>query len=44
MRTPGFVRFISPNRDVSGYGLVADEDLSSFQLTRVTGTIIPDEG
>ena len=44
VRTPGFVRIISPNRDVSGYGLVAAEDLSSFQLTRVTGTIIPDEG
>ncbi len=34
---PGFVRIVSPNEDMQGYGFDADENLDSFSLQRVTG-------
>ncbi len=39
VRTPGFVRIIRPNERVQGYGLVADEDLETYQLERVTAQV-----
>ncbi len=39
VRTPGFVRIIQPNERVQGYGLVADENLETYQLERVTAQV-----
>lgn len=39
VRTAGFVRIIKPNEQLQGYGLVADEDLASYQLGRITATV-----
>ncbi len=44
VRTPGYARIVSPNRTVTGYGLVADEDLADFSMSRVSGVIIPEAG
>lgn len=43
IRTPGFVRIVSPDRDIQGYGLEAAEDLTSIQMTRGSGTFTADE-
>lgn len=43
VRTPGFVRIIKPKEQVQGYGLVADEDLSSYQLGRITAQVAVEE-
>jgi LPS export ABC transporter protein LptC len=39
LRTPGFVRITTPNERVQGYNLLADEDLSTYTLARVTGQV-----
>lgn len=43
VRTPGFVRITMPDERVQGYGLVADEDLTTYQLSRVTAEILLEE-
>lgn len=43
VRTPGFVRITTPEDRIEGYGLVADEDLSSYQLSDVTGQTTMEE-
>ena len=37
LRTDGFVRITAPDERFEGYGLVAAEDLSTYELARVTG-------
>ncbi len=46
IRTPGFVRITTPSERIQGYNLVADEDLETYTLARVTGqvTIEDEEG
>lgn len=45
VRTPGFVRIITPSERVQGYGLDADEDLATYRLSRVTAEVeVEDEG
>ena len=41
--TPGFVTLRTPTETLSGYGLDADENLSDFTLSRVTGTVLIDD-
>lgn len=41
--TPGFATISTPTETLSGYGLDADENLSDFTLSRVTGTVLIDE-
>ena len=41
--TPGFARIDMPDRQLEGYGLQADEDLTNVQLTNVTGTVLVDD-
>ncbi|MDE2997181.1 MAG: LPS export ABC transporter periplasmic protein LptC [Bacteroidota bacterium] len=38
--TPGFATIRTPTETLSGYGLDADENLTEFTLTRVTGTVL----
>lgn len=40
VRTPGFATIRTPTETLSGYGLDADENLTDFTLTRVTGTVL----
>jgi LPS export ABC transporter protein LptC len=40
IRTPGFVRITTPDEQIQGYELEADEDLSFYKLARVTGQVI----
>lgn len=40
VRTPGFVRIITPTEQVEGYGLEADEDLATYRLLRVTANVM----
>lgn len=40
VRTPGFVRITTPEERVEGYDLVADENLESYVLRRITGQVI----
>ena len=45
VRTPGFVRIVTPSERVQGYGLDADEDLATYRLSRVTAEVeVEDEG
>lgn len=44
VRTPGFVRITTPKERIQGYNLVADEDLDTYSLTRVTGLVEVEEG
>ena len=37
LRADGFVRITAPDEAFEGYGLVAAEDLSTYELARVTG-------
>ena len=37
LRAAGFVRITAPDERFEGYGLVAAEDLSTYELARVTG-------
>lgn len=39
VRTPGFVRIQTPTESIQGYSLVADEDLDTYTLARVTGQV-----
>ncbi|NNE69149.1 MAG: LPS export ABC transporter periplasmic protein LptC [Rhodothermales bacterium] len=41
--TDGFARIDMPDRQLEGYGLQADEDLTNVRLTNVTGTVLIDE-
>jgi len=39
VRTPGFVNMVTSTKQVQGYGLVADEDLATYRLGRVTAQV-----
>ncbi len=43
LRTDRFVRIISSKEDVQGYGLVAGEDLQTYQLGRFTARVVVEE-
>ena len=43
VRTPGFVSIVTPTEHVQGYGLVADEDLRTFQIGRFTAEVTLEE-
>lgn len=43
VRTPGFVRIHTPKERIQGYNLVADEDLETYSLARVTGQVEVEE-
>jgi hypothetical protein len=43
IRTPGFARITTPGERVQGYELVADEDLATYTLARVTGQVTVDD-
>lgn len=43
VRTPGFVRITTPQETVQGYDLVADEDLETYVLRRVTGQVLVED-
>lgn len=43
VRTPGFVRIETPTERIQGYSLVADEDLETYSLARVTGQVTIDD-
>ncbi|MFQ5571905.1 MAG: LPS export ABC transporter periplasmic protein LptC [Rhodothermales bacterium] len=36
VRTPGFVRVVTPTEQLQGYGLIADENLETYQISRPT--------
>lgn len=44
IRTRRFVRITTPTEDVRGNGLVADEDLETYQIGRFTAEVEVDEG
>jgi LPS export ABC transporter protein LptC len=39
VRTPGFTRITTPTEQIQGYGLVADENLDTYSLARITGQV-----
>jgi len=39
IRTNRFVRIVTPSERVEGYGLVADEDLDTYQIGRFTAQV-----
>ena len=43
LETPGFVRIETPSERVQGYNLVADEDLETYTLKRMTGQVTVEE-
>lgn len=43
LRTDGFVRITSPDEQIQGYRLDADEDLDSYALARITGQVRVEE-
>lgn len=43
VRTPGFVRITTPQETVQGYDLIADEDLETYTLRRVTGQVLVED-
>ena len=43
VRTPGFVKITTPTERIQGYGLVSDENLDSYALSRVTGQVTVEE-
>ena len=43
VRTPGFVRITTPKERVQGYDLVADENLETYTLRRMTGQVTVEE-
>ena len=43
VRTPGFATITTATEQIRGYELVADEDLESFSLARVTGQVLVEE-
>lgn len=40
LQAPDFVRLLSPNEQVEGFELDADEQLTSYRLRRVTGRVV----
>ncbi len=44
VRTLGFVRITTPRERIQGYNLVADEDLETYTLARITGQVTIEEG
>ncbi len=44
IRTPGFVRLTTPTEQLQGYRLIADEDLETYTISRITGRVQIDEG
>ena len=43
VRTKGFVEIRTPTERIKGYDLVADENLSTYRIGRVTGTMTVEE-
>lgn len=43
VRTPGFVAIETPTERIQGYSLVADENLETYTLERVTGQVTVEE-
>lgn len=43
LRTDGFVRITTPTERLQGYRLVADEDLETYTLARITGQVTVEE-
>lgn len=43
VRTKGFVQILTPTEQIKGYDLVAAENLDTYRIGRVTGTITLDE-
>lgn len=43
LRTDGFVRITSPDEQIQGYRLDADEDLDTYALARITGQVRVEE-
>lgn len=43
VRTPGFVKITTPTERIQGYGLVSDENLDRYALSRVTGQVIVED-
>ena len=43
VRAPGFVEIVTPDETERGTGLVADEDLATYRLSRVSGEVYRDE-
>lgn len=43
IRTPHFVRITTPQERIQGYELVADEDLDTYSLARITGQVSVEE-
>lgn len=43
VRTPEFVRIVTPRERVQGYNLEADENLETYTLARVTGQVTVEE-
>ena len=39
LRTDGFVQIVTPEERLQGYRLVADEDLETYSLARITGQV-----
>jgi LPS export ABC transporter protein LptC len=44
VRTPGFVRIMTPNERIQGYQLEADEDLDTYRLANITGRVEVEDG
>lgn len=44
IRVPGFVRLTTPTEQLQGYRLVADEDLETYTISRITGRVRLQEG
>jgi LPS export ABC transporter protein LptC len=42
--TPGYATIRTPTQTIRGWGLDADENLDDLHLSRVSGTVIPEEG
>ncbi len=43
VRTRGFVRITTPTERIQGYDLVADEDLETYDIARITGQVRVDD-
>jgi len=43
IRTPGFTRITTPMETIQGYQLVAEEDLDTYTLARISGQVLVEE-
>lgn len=43
LRTDGFVRITTPEEQLQGYRLDADEDLDTYTLARITGQVLVED-